>query len=403
MTRLNVVAWLAFMVRPVLPSRILAEHSSQLGTGQLLRERYRLQKPLRGDGPEGLRELLSRDGAPEHPGVRGRGLWKPPTAGLETPVERKRGIFPYENHSRSILSKDRYQRPQFVGKGGFGDTWQAWDELERRHVAIKIAYHGRRYITKGLVEEKSFLKQTLEDSARECRVSQKMMSAWTPYPEGKEHLCNCLACHVDDMQSVNDVAFIVMEMCGTSLEQLMAEQWARDETASLDERYRLRVQRAMKGALMGIKFMASLSPPMQHMDIKPDNVVVKDGRAKLIDFGQSVAYFKPQEVVAWGRAPPEHVTRRGPVSVYPLEKSWAYDVWTWGGMYYELLCRKGEWDCEFGSATAATSVWDGKGYVDACRDGSRGRGSKEDWDVIKHALTLFENRSSPDALLQLLP
>merc|ERR1719203_1882083 len=112
-----------------------------------------------------------------------------------------------------------------LGQGNFGDVWEAYDQKLKRRVAVKIFYSrasGRkRYLTWNSATSRE--KKELKENADECVLVQGIMKQAALYPKGANHICTCYEEHVSQYQGTNSVVYLVLELCGKSLEKVRRE------------------------------------------------------------------------------------------------------------------------------------------------------------------------------------
>jgi len=158
------------------------------------------------------------------------------------------------------LQGGRYRIEAILGEGGFGITYRAWDSVRNDHVVIKV----------------------LNDSIREDpdypRFQQNFMNEAL-------QLARCRHPHVVKVEEViweQDCWCIVMEYIrGQALHQLLRQK------GPLPLPEALRLTREVGSALMALHEQGIL-----HRDVKPANILVREGsgQAVLIDFGLARAY-----------------------------------------------------------------------------------------------------------------
>ncbi len=175
-----------------------------------------------------------------------------------------------------------YMIEEVLGIGGFGITYLAVTEVPwlngktmRRRVAVKEHFYselsdrasdGRTVSTPGTAKTVATVTDSLDDFLAEAKRLQKLT----------DHNSNIVK--VFDVFRENGTAYYVMEYLeGLSLGKAVAG-------APVDEAGMLSVMRPI---IATVAFLHSLR--INHLDIKPDNIVLADGgtRPVLIDFGQS--------------------------------------------------------------------------------------------------------------------
>eukprot|EP00929_Paragymnodinium_shiwhaense_P103506 TRINITY_DN6704_c0_g1_i4.p1 TRINITY_DN6704_c0_g1~~TRINITY_DN6704_c0_g1_i4.p1 ORF type:complete len:502 (+),score=93.54 TRINITY_DN6704_c0_g1_i4:98-1603(+) len=241
---------------------------------------------------------------------------------------------------------------QWLANGSFGDTWQAHDTKLGKSVALKIFYDGHSPGGPSYVDWLSAsgrIKDDLKDNAKECTLQQWLVAQRGLYEKGAAHICQCYGEHVMDQQGSNRPCFLVLEMCGGSMDKeihgapgrkpLLVRYWGR---------------KLVKQLLEGLRFLNRVN--FIHHDLKPANIVVnlKTGYLKLIDFGATV-----RSTTAWQWAdflpstPPYTPPEADPVTPGKQRFSTAqnglgssFDIFAAGMIWLEAICpdvNAGHW------------------------------------------------------------
>ncbi|CAL6046623.1 Kinase [Hexamita inflata] len=149
---------------------------------------------------------------------------------------------------------DRYQLGQLIGKGSFGSVYLAGDIVTRKIVAVKI-------INKKLVNDtKAIMNEIL--ILHKCQ---------------HENIIKLENYHEDA-----DFVYIIQELAvgGQLFKHIVKRQHYSEFHAKV----------IIRQLLSALKYLHTLSPPIVHMDIKPENILFTDDNEdyptiKLTDFG----------------------------------------------------------------------------------------------------------------------
>lgn len=171
-----------------------------------------------------------------------------------------------------VILIDRYRVGAVLGEGGFGVTYLGMDLRLGLKVAIK-EYFPRDKATR--VSQESLL------------ISGNMGSGMSPFQEGKAKFleeARTLArlskvpqiINVRDCFEANNTAYIVMEY----VEGITLTDWVRMEGGRIPARKLLGLMEGVFTALSQIHAMGLI-----HRDISPDNMMLENGRLRLLDFG----------------------------------------------------------------------------------------------------------------------
>lgn len=162
-----------------------------------------------------------------------------------------------KEHQPGELIKQRYQINNILGKGGVGITYSAVDTKKQVTVAIKAVS----------LRQLNDWKQ-VELFEREAQVLAKLN-----HPNIPKYL------DYFDIETDKDKVFYIVQQLapGKSLFQLVEQGWRTTETE---------VKEIAKQILSILIYLHSLTPPVIHRDIKPQNLIRSDeGKIFLVDFG----------------------------------------------------------------------------------------------------------------------
>ena len=211
-------------------------------------------------------------------------------------------------HTADILN-DRYRLQRKLGYGGFSEVWHAWDEHDKREVAIKI-----------------FLRQD-EEGIRLCG-QEFVRTNQMKHPR---------LIRFYDFGVQAGAPFLVMPYFRKGTADTLA--------GSMDEETFWRLVRDIGS---GLHYVHQLRPPVVHNDLKPDNILVaEDGSFVLADFGISTALADrlvrsekhERREEAMGVSPRGY---RAPELFHYRDKPKqdaikASDIWAFGACLYELV------------------------------------------------------------------
>nr|WP_279382521.1 serine/threonine-protein kinase [Acanthopleuribacter pedis] len=197
---------------------------------------------------------------------------------------------------------DRYQPEHFLGQGGMGRVFLAWDAQLQRKVAIKFLRHNRQKDAKRLI--------------REARAQARIQH---------DRVCKVYEVHEEEGQ-----VFITMEFIeGAPLSQRRVE-WTLDTYIYL-----------IRDIAHGLH--AAHDAGLIHRDIKPSNIMVRTPggggpKAVLMDFGLAMAWTE-EDTLAWSAGTPSFMSPEQALGQEGCLDPRS-DVYSLGATLYWCLCNR---------------------------------------------------------------
>ncbi len=235
---------------------------------------------------------------------------------------------PYYAPNRPILDqgvklRERYCVGRVLGAGGFGITYQGYDEYEKEECAIKEYFpmelamrcdDGKRVQTmEGAKEE--YYSQGMKKFVDEAEILHQLRDV-------KEIV------GVKDYFTENGTAYLVMEyLYGVDVEKLMFAYGGK-----LNQRMANQIVVTIAKTLEHVHRLGLI-----HRDVSPENIIImsEDGSIKLIDFGATRSFLgnkdkKLSVILRPGFAPLEQYSSQG------AQGTWT-DVYALAATYYYML------------------------------------------------------------------
>ena len=227
-------------------------------------------------------------------------LVAPQTSNLKGSVMFSKGNFINVNHGEV---KELYNFKKLLGKGSFGEVWEAENKLNKNKVAIKI-------ISKKILHKDAGLKKQMK---LEFDLLKKL-----DHPNVMRIF--------DAFENHSDIYIVSEFMEGGELAKRAGNRLLRENE----------VCKIMSQILKGLAYCHSLG--VAHRDLKPENAMYEnkdaDAALKLIDFGLSAIVNQKQKCQDVLGSPlymaPEVVSRQ------PYNEK--CDIWSCGIMMYTFLC-----------------------------------------------------------------
>ena len=180
------------------------------------------------------------------------------------------------------LQKGKYRIVKVLGQGGFGITYEGVQTGLNRRIAIKeffmSDYCERDGGTPRVTVVGTYGNRQLVERFKQKFIKEAQMIAGL---DGVKHIIR-----IYDVFEENNTAYYVMDYIeGGSLRDFVMQRGRLDESTA--RRYISQLADALS---------VLHSRRIMHLDIKPDNILLKDGKIVLIDFGISKHYDQ------WGNA-----------------------------------------------------------------------------------------------------
>eukprot|EP01025_Chloroclados_australasicus_P066181 TRINITY_DN906_c0_g1_i1.p1 TRINITY_DN906_c0_g1~~TRINITY_DN906_c0_g1_i1.p1 ORF type:complete len:402 (-),score=19.73 TRINITY_DN906_c0_g1_i1:457-1662(-) len=228
--------------------------------------------------------------------------------------------------SGSILGNGQYQLCKKVGEGSYGQVWAATDLLYGGIVALKVPKSSDRDICLSYKLEYCTLACIMEEDLKGAKNCVRIVDSFTVKNGSNEYY-----------------PIIVTEMLGLSLKRLSDFQ-----TQACAEGVPCNVVKNWtKQILSGLNFLHN-DLGIIHMDLKPDNILLKQPCPKRMGSGYlNAAYQSEVKIVDFGNVSkpgqfesnivPQTPVYRSPEALlgYPHDSS--MDMWSLGCLVYELV------------------------------------------------------------------
>jgi eukaryotic-like serine/threonine-protein kinase len=222
----------------------------------------------------------------------------------------------------------RYQIERFIGRGGMGEVYLAFDSVLRERVALKT------------------LLSTISDNPHAVRrlLSEARLARRISHP----NVCRVhdVGLHEEPGRVDERLHFLTMEYIdGKRLAQLL-------RPGTLDLHVAIEIARQI---LEGLR--AAHNAGVLHRDLKSDNIMVSgqgaDLRIAITDFGLSQALDDDASANGGSRERVGSVSYMAPEQILGLELGPATDLFAFGVVFFEMLCGKLPFSCEAATKQSA--------------------------------------------------
>ena len=230
-----------------------------------------------------------------------------------------------ELHANTSLQNRRYAIQKTLGQGGFGITYLAYDNVNRKQVARK------EFFMKELCNRTGKTHHMSVPSTGSRKLVDKFRAKFLKEANTIANLSHPNIIKIYDIFEENATAYYAMEYIpGGSL----ADMLKKEPEQRLSEVEALHYLRQVAGALNYIHMLG-----INHLDIKPDNILDDNGRAVLIDFGVAKRYDNDGHQtsttpvgLSHGYAPLEQYKSGGVAEFSP-----STDIYSLGATLYKLI------------------------------------------------------------------
>ena len=201
-----------------------------------------------------------------------------------------------EKLKENAIFANRYKLVDFVGNGKCTEVWHAFDTLANVNVAIKF------YITDTIIDD----------------VTRKYAMVFD--------INHTNIIHPIYVGIYDEMVYIIMQYCknGNLAGLITDKEGLKEETC----------WKVLHDVSAGIAHLHALHPPILHLDIKPDNILIQENGCYMItDFGISDYFDENNVKIVNGTlaymAPERFVENNPPVK--------ANDIWSLGAMMFEIM------------------------------------------------------------------
>lgn len=204
---------------------------------------------------------------------------------------------------------------EVLGSGGFGITYKARDTKLNRIVAVKEYFPNFCSTRQGKTVVSVSKSQDYIEGLRRF-IDEAQLLARFNHPN---------IVHVYEYFQENNTAYIIMEFVeGQSLAKILESRRNISENEAIN--YALQICEALR-EIHNSNYL--------HRDIKPDNIIIKDGIVKLIDFGTARQFTwmktsKMTTIITLGYAPLEQYSDKAKFGPYT-------DIYSLGATLYHML------------------------------------------------------------------
>lgn len=232
--------------------------------------------------------------------------------------EKRSRFFRDSKTGNCVVLENRYVLTNLLGRGGFSEVHRAYDLREHRYVAAKVHQLKAQWS-----EERK--RNYTKHATREYDIHRALQHS------NVVRLFDVFGIDVNSFCTV--LEFVDGRYCDLDMYLKVNKTLGEREARSL-----------LIQILVGLKYLHGQRPAIIHYDLKPGNLLYKEGKVKLTDFG--LAKIMERELVdesgcieltsqgagTYWYLPPECFQRGQAVMISPK-----VDIWSAGVIYYQML------------------------------------------------------------------
>ena len=204
---------------------------------------------------------------------------------------------------------ERFKITDFLGHGAFGEVYRAVGEKSGRVVAVKLLPLGA----------------LAGPESREALLNEIRAAQMVEHPNVVQVL------HVDGGDSSEIGPYVVMEyVSGGSLAKLLRAQ----EHSGIQ----IPLNRAVEMMIDIAQGARAINEKLIHRDLKPDNILIEEGKLKIGDFGISKFVDESTRLHTFKGA--QHIAYMGPEGWASLTNTIKLDTYAAGLVFYQVLTLK---------------------------------------------------------------
>ena len=178
-------------------------------------------------------------------------------------------------HNNTILQEGKYKIVRHISSGGFGNTYEGFDVLLNKKVAIKEFY------VKDFCSRDSCTQRVYINSIEKKPLIEHLKKKFVEEARAIAQMDHDNIIKVQALFEENDTAYYVMDYIeGKSVHEILKHKGSFMEVDALA---------IISKVSNALGYMHNLG--RFHLDVKPGNIMLRnDGKVILIDFGSSKQY-----------------------------------------------------------------------------------------------------------------